>query len=81
MDERKALYSYERRLGGLLTQLLIEPRDRESYPLTVKSFSFWNVLSPVLGDAFEEEFLHWVAYNANNMTWISWVRSRWGMVA
>jgi hypothetical protein len=80
MDSRKALFSHERRLGGLLSRLRIEPRDRASTPLTVRSLSFRNVLIPLFNDAFEEEFLHWVANNANDVTWVSWVAQRWQTV-
>jgi hypothetical protein len=77
MDERKAFFSHERRLGGLISQLRIEPRDEAGASLTARSFSLGNVLSPLLDGAFEEEFFHWVDKNANDMTWVSWVSQRW----
>ena len=77
MDQRKALFSHERKLGGLLSELRIEPRDGESPPLIVKSFSLRNVLSPALDDVFEEAFFHWVANSANDVTWVSWISQQW----
>lgn len=77
MDHRKALFSHDRKLGGLCSELRIEPREEESPALTVKSFTFRNVLSPILDGAFEEEFFHWVANSANDVTWVSWVSQQW----
>jgi hypothetical protein len=77
MDHRKALFSHERKLGGLYSELQIEPREGESPALTVKSLSFRNALAPVLDGAFEEEFFHWVANSANDVTWVSWVSQQW----
>lgn len=80
MDHRKALFSHERKLGGLGSELHIEPRDGRSAALTVRSFSLRNVLSPVFEGGFEEEFFHWVANSANDVTWVSWVSQQWQLV-
>jgi len=71
MDGRKARFSHELRLGGLLSELRIEPRDGESPALTLRTFLFWRALFD------EEDFLVWVANSANDVTWISWVSQRW----
>jgi hypothetical protein len=74
MDQRKAVFSHERKLGGLSSQLRIEFRDGKSPALTLKSFSFGRVLFD------EEDFLLWVANSANDLTWVSWVSERWQAV-
>jgi hypothetical protein len=80
MDQRNALFTHERKLGGLCSELRIESPEGESSGVTVKSLSLWNVLS-LLGDgAFEQEFFHWVAESANDVTWVSWVRQKWQAV-
>jgi hypothetical protein len=79
MDHREAIFYHERKLGGVLSELRIEPRDRELPTLLVKSFSIRNVISP-FSDSFEQEFFHWVANSANDATWVAWISQRWQTV-
>lgn len=74
MDQRKAVFSHERRLGGLSAELRIEPRDGTSAALILKSFSLGRLLFD------EEDFLLWVANSANDFAWVSWVFERWQAV-
>jgi len=71
MDQRKVFFSHERRLGGLLSELWIEPRDGSSPALVVRDFSIGRVLFD------DEDFPLWVANSANDKTWVSWVLERW----
>ena len=57
--------------------LVIEARDGRSPALAVKDLPLRNVLSRVLSSGFEEEFFHWVADNANDTTWVSWISEQW----
>jgi hypothetical protein len=71
MDQRKVIFSHERRLGGILSELRIEPRDGSSPELVVREFSIGRVLFD------DEDFLLWVANSANDKTWVSWISQRW----
>ena len=77
MDHRESLFTHDRRFGGLRSELLIEARDGRSPALAVKDLPLRNVLSRVLSSGFEEEFFHWVADNANDTTWVSWISKQW----
>ena len=73
MDDSKTRFSHERKMGGLVSELRIEPRRDEAPPLMVMSLS----ISGVFFEDLEGEFLSWVADSANNPTWISWVSQQW----
>ena len=74
MDQRKVFFSHERRLGGILSELRIEPRDGSSPALVVRDISIGRALFD------EEDFLLWVANSANDITWVSWISQRWQAV-
>ena len=74
MDQRKVFFSHERRLGGILSELRIEPRDGSSPALVVRDFSIGRVLFD------DEDFLLTIANCANDPIWISWVSQRWQAV-
>lgn len=71
MDQRRILFSHERKLGGLLSELRIEPRDGSSPELVVRDFSIARIVFD------DEDFLLWVANSANDTTWVSWISQRW----
>lgn len=77
MNDREALFDHEKKLGGLLSELRIEARGGESPPLIAKRVSLRNVLSPALDAPFKDDFFHWVANSANDVTWVSWVSQQW----
>ena len=70
MDNRRAIFSHERKLSGLMSELRVEPRG-EVGGFTLRKFS----VSRLLFD--DEDFLAWVANSANDVTWVSWVTQRW----
>jgi hypothetical protein len=80
MDQRKALYSDSGRLGGLLRELRIEPSGVDQPALIVRSLLLRNFFAPLIRDAFEDDFFHWVANSANDRTWVSWVSTQWQAV-
>lgn len=74
------MFTHERRLGGLLSKLRIEPREGAGHALSVKDLSFGSALAALFDDGFGGEFLGWVAGSANDLAWISWVSQRWNPV-
>lgn len=77
VDNGETFFFHTRKLGGVCSELRVEPKHPTDAPiLVVKKLALFSFM----GGPFEKEFFAWVTESANDPMWVAWVTQCWQAV-